>query len=154
MAIRCNSLVSQDRSEVQERKGRKFDWGISIADSFYIKEFNGMFEDMCCINTALRFDPTIVIVGHPLYTNEVPGFSKTISWTKDVVVILAITFCNGTRNECGSSYVVWLLVAPSCKSKPLQITSWRRQGSGCLMLIMLIKHSTIHLLHFLEQSVC
>ena len=122
--------------------------------AFYVKEFNGMLEDMCCINMALLFDAAIMIVGRPLCANEVPGFSKTISWMKDVVVILAITFCNGTVNECGSSYVVWLLVASASESKPLQITSWRRQGFGHLMLIMLIKRSTIELLHFLEKSVC
>ena len=77
---------------------------------------------MCCINMALVFDVTIMIVARRLCANEVPGFSKTISWTKDVVVILAITFCNGTGNECGSSYVVWLLVAPPYESKALQIT--------------------------------
>jgi hypothetical protein len=86
-----------------------------------------------------------MIVGRPLHANEVPGVSKTVSWTKDVVVISAITFRNGTGNECGSSYVVWLLVAPSSASKPLQMTSWRGQGFGRLMLIVLIKRSTIEL---------
>ena len=43
---------------------------------------------------------------------------------------------------------------PSSESKLLQITSWRCQGFGCLMLIMIIKRSTIQLLHFLEQPVC
>ncbi len=133
-----------------KEEGRKF----SLANSFYLKEFNGTFKDNCCINMALFFDPTKMIVGRPLCANEVPGFSKTISQTKDVVVILAITFCNGTGNECGSSYVVWFLVAPSCESKPLQSTSWRHQGFGRLMLIMLIKCSTIQFLHFLEQPVC
>jgi len=79
---------------------------------------------------ALLFDPTIMIVGRPLCANEVPGFSKSISRTKEVVVISAITFRNGTGNECGSSYVVWLLVASSSASKSLQITSWRCQGFG------------------------
>ena len=137
-----------------KEEGRKFDWAISLANAFYVKEFNGTFEDMHCINMALLFDPTIMIVGRPLCANEVPGFSKSISRTKEVVVISAITFRNGTGNECGSSYVVWLLVAPSSASKPLQITSWRRQGFGRFMLIMLIKRSTIELLHFLEQPVC
>ncbi len=108
-----------------KEKGRTFKWAISLANAFYVKEFYGTFEAMCCINMALLFDATIVIVGHPLCANEVPGFSRTISRTKDVVVILAITFYNGMGNECGSSYVVWLLVAPSCESKPLQIMSWR-----------------------------
>ena len=57
---------------------------------------------------------------HPLCSNEFPGFSKTISQTKDVV-----PFYNGTGNECCSSYVVCLLLAPFSASKPLQITSWR-----------------------------
>jgi hypothetical protein len=137
-----------------KKEGRKFDWAISLANAFYVEEFNGTFKDMLCINMSLLFDPTIVIVGHPLRANEVPGFSKSISRTKDVVVISAITLRNGTGNECGSSYVVWLLVAPSKASKPLQITSWRRQGFGRFILIMLIKRSSIELLHFLEQPVC
>ena len=94
-----------------KEEGRKFDWAINLANAFYVKEFNGKFEDMRCIDMALLLDPTIMIVRRPLCANEVPGFSKTISRTKDVVVISAITFCNGTGNECGSSYVVWLLVA-------------------------------------------
>jgi hypothetical protein len=108
---------------VQKSKyeGRKFDWAIRLANAFYVKEFSGMFKDMHCFDMALLFNPTAMIVGRPGCANEVPGFSKTISWTNDVVVISALTVCNGTGNECGSSYVVWLLVAPSRESKPLQI---------------------------------
>jgi hypothetical protein len=95
-----------------KQEGRNIDWAISLANYSYVEECNDTFKDMRCIDMALLFDPTKMIVGRPLSANDVPGFSKTISWTKDVVVILAITFCNGTGNECGSSYVVWLLVAP------------------------------------------
>jgi hypothetical protein len=88
---------------------------------------------------------------------------------KPVVMKEAYVFSDGANkftaplgmNQCSLnevtgtfSYVVWLLVAPSSESKSLQITSWRRQGFGCLMLIMLIKHSTIESLHFPEQPVC
>jgi hypothetical protein len=45
------------------------------------------------------------------------------------------------------------MAAPSSASKPFQNTSWRRQGFGRLMLMILIKHSTIEFLHFLEQPV-
>jgi hypothetical protein len=55
---------------------------------------------MHIIDMTLLFDPTKMIVVRPDHANEVPGFSKTISRTKDVVVILAITFCYGTGNEC------------------------------------------------------
>jgi hypothetical protein len=50
--------------------------GQSALPIFFMKEFNGTFEDMCCINIALLFDPTIKIVGCPLCANEVPGFKK------------------------------------------------------------------------------
>ncbi len=55
---------------------------------------------------GIALDPTIMIVGRPLGANEVAGFNKTVSRTKEVVVISAITSCNGTGDECGSSYVV------------------------------------------------
>ena len=103
---------------------------------------------------GVAFDPTIVIVGHSLGASEVTGFSKTVSWTKEVVDISAIIFCNGTEDECGSSYVVWLLVAASSWSKASPITSLRHQGLEHLMLIMIIKCSNIELLQHLEQPVC
>jgi hypothetical protein len=60
-----------------KKEGRKFDWAISIANAFHVKEFNGMFKDMHCINMVLLFDPKIMIVRCPLRANEqVPGFSK------------------------------------------------------------------------------
>jgi hypothetical protein len=92
-----------------------------------------------------------VIVGHSLGASEVTGFSKTVSWTKEVVDISAIIFCNGTEDECGSSYVVWLLVAASRESKASLITSWRHQVLGRFVLIMVIKRSNIELLQHLEQ---
>jgi hypothetical protein len=49
MAIKCNSLVSQDSSKV--------DWAISLANAFYTKKFNGKFEDMNCIDLALLLIP-------------------------------------------------------------------------------------------------
>jgi hypothetical protein len=50
--------------------------------------------------------------------------------------------------------VVWLLVVASSESKASPINSWRRQGWGHLMLIMVIKRSKIELLQHLEQPVC
>jgi hypothetical protein len=91
MVIQC-ILLHPKIVQKSKEEGRKFDWAISLANSFYVKGFNVTFKDMCCIDMALLFDPTTMIVGHPLCANEVPGFSKTISCTKDVVVILAITF--------------------------------------------------------------
>ena len=89
---------------------------------------------------------------------------------KPVVMKEAYVFSDGANNftaplgmnQCSLnevtgtfSYAVWLLVGPSSESKSLQIISCRRQqGFGCLMIIMLIKHSTIELLHFPQQPVC
>jgi hypothetical protein len=62
---------------------------------------------------------------------------------------------NGIEDEAGLSLVpLWLLVAESKSPKPSFITSWRRQGFGHLMLIMLIKMSTSSLLSHCELSHC
>jgi hypothetical protein len=37
---------------------------------------------------GIAFDPTLMIVGRPLGANEAAGFSKSVSWTKEVDVIL------------------------------------------------------------------
>jgi hypothetical protein len=42
--------------------------------------------------------------------------------------------------------VLWLLIAESESQKTFSLTSWRRQGFGRLILVMLIKHSTSLLL--------
>ena len=99
MVIQC-ILLHPKIVQKSKEEGRKFDWIISLANAFHVKEFNGTFEDMHIIDMTLLFDPTKMIVVRPDHANEVPGFSKTISRTKDVVVILAITFCYGTGNEC------------------------------------------------------
>jgi hypothetical protein len=74
------------------RRKEKIQLGNQPCQYFFCIEFNGLFKDMHCIDMALLFDPTIMIVGRPLCANEVAGFCKTISWTKDVAVTLAITF--------------------------------------------------------------
>ena len=95
-----------------------------------------------------------MIVGRPLGRSDVAGFSKTVSRTKEVVDISALIFCHRTGDEWKSTYVVWLLVAASSESKASLITSWRRQGLECLMLITVIILSNIELLQHLEQPVC
>jgi hypothetical protein len=62
MAIKCNSLVSQDCLKVQGGR-EKFDWAISLANANYEREFNGMFKVLHCIDMSLLFDATIMIVG-------------------------------------------------------------------------------------------
>ena len=71
---------------------------------------------------------------------------KSIIGRADTVVISCITYQNGIGDESGLLLVLWLLIAESEAQKPSFITSWRRQGFGQLMLIMLIKQSTSLLL--------
>ena len=94
-----------------------------------------------------------MIVGRPLGEGEDP-FKTIIMQCPDSVVISCITFQNGIEEDTGSSLVLWLLVAESESPKPSFITSWRRQGFGRLMLIMLIKMSTSSLLSHCELSHC
>jgi hypothetical protein len=81
-----------------------------------------------------------VIVGRPLGKGE--ERFKTIVGYSDSVIISYITIQNGIGDEAGSSLVFWMLVAESKSPKPSFITSWRRQGVGRWVLIMLIKQST------------
>jgi len=65
-----------------------------------------------------------MIVGHPVCANKVPGFSKTISWTKDFVVILAITFCNGTGNESNVVQIEVRRLSSLDASVPVFLDAW------------------------------
>ena len=81
-------------------------------------------------------------------------FKKSVVGCQDSVVIACITFRSGIGDEVGASLVLWLLIAESESRKPSSLTSWRRQGFGHLMLVMLIKHSTSLLLYHHEVSQC
>ena len=84
-------------------------------------------------------------IRHPVGKGEGHA-KKSIIGCADSVVISCITYKNGIGDETGLLLVLWLLIAESKAQKPSIITSWRRQGFGQLMLIMLIKQSTSLLL--------
>lgn len=131
---------------------RRSEWATEAAIQFYGTSFNSTQADLSCINRAVTSDPTIIIVGRPIGEGE--DQIKTIVGRADSVVISCITFRSGSGDEAGSSLVLWLLVAESESPKPSFIKSWRRQGFGRLMLIMLIKMSTSSLLSHFELSHC
>ena len=109
--------------------------------------------DLSCVNRAVKSDPSIMVVGRPLGKGEDP-FKKSVVGCQDSVVIECITFRSGKRDEVGASLVLWLLIADSASQKPSSLASWRRQGFGRLMLVMLIKHSTSLLLSHHGLSQC
>ena len=123
------------------------------AKQFYSTSFSSTEADLICIDRAVQSDPTIMIVGCPLSKGD-DQFKTIVGCTADCVVISCNTFRNEIRDEVGSSLVLWLLVAESESQKPSFISSWRWQGFGHLMLIMLIKHSTSLLLSEYELSHC
>jgi hypothetical protein len=129
---------------------KRWEWATAAAIKFYSTSFNSTEADLSCIKHAVTYDPSIMIVGRSLGEGEDPF--KTIIQCPDSVVISCITFQNGTGD--GSSLVLWLLVVESESPKLSFITSWRRQGFGRLMLIMLIKMSTFSLLSHAELSHC
>jgi hypothetical protein len=131
---------------------RRSDWATETATQFYGKSCNCTEADLNCIKRAVTSDPSIMIVGRPV--GEGVEQSKAIDECADSVVISCIMFQNGIEDEAGLSLVLWLLVAESKSPKPLFITSWRRQGFGRLMLIMLIKMSTSSLLSQCELLHC
>jgi hypothetical protein len=77
-----------------------------------------------------------MVIGRPIGKGE-DYVQKSIIGCEDSVVISCITFQNGIGDEAGSSLVLWLLIAEPEEQKLSFITSWRRQGFGQLMLIML-----------------
>ena len=146
----------------KKRDREMFDWAVEAATAFYISSFSVHDDDAGCINLAVLAEPTIMVVGRPVVKRE-DAFKKSVVGCEDAVVISCITFRNGTGDECGSSLVLWLLVAPDdlvshetlpVALKPSYISSWRRQGFGRLMLIMLIKRSTFALLCHQNRSFC
>jgi hypothetical protein len=92
-------------------------------------------------------------IRHPVGKGEGHA-KKSIIGCADSVVISCITYKNGIGDETGLLLVLWLLIAESKAQKPSIITSWRRQGFGQLMLIMLIKQSTSLLLSHNGLSHC
>jgi hypothetical protein len=131
---------------------KRWEWATAAAIKFYSTSFNSTEADLSCIKCAGTCDPSIMIVGRPLGEGE--DLLKTIIQCPDSVVISCITFRNGTGDDTGSSLVHWLLVAESESSNPSFIASWRRQGFGRLMLIMLIKMSFFSLLSHAELLHC
>jgi hypothetical protein len=100
------------------------------AGQFYSTVSNSTEADFRSIHHAVQLDPSIMVIGHA---------KKFIIGCADSVVISCITYQNGIGDETGLSMVLWLLIAASKAQKPSLITSWRRQGFGQLMLIMLMK---------------
>ena len=109
-----------------------------------------------CIAMSIMTSLTIMIVGRRHkkkrgIRNEVDAFSQTLSGQDDVFVIAAVTYRNGAEFECGSSLVIWMAVLGECDTMPSVILSWRHLGFGPLLLIMVIKLSTIGLLSCLGK---
>jgi hypothetical protein len=138
---------------------KKFEWGTSMATNFYLEEFRVGDEALDvagCIQMTVLFDATIMVVGRPCAESEVSAVSQSIFDKKQgAVVVSAITFRNGTDGECGSSLVIWLLVrGQQGQRMPSALSSWRRLGFGRLLLIMVIKRSTIELLFHNNMAEC
>ena len=133
---------------------QNFDWALSLAKKFYLLEFTGHEDDEKCINMAVNLNITIMLVGCRCPKKDVFGATKSIAKRKEVVAIAAVTYRHGLKDECGSSLILWFLVAPPAVRMPRDLTSWRRLGLGRLMLIMVIKFSTIELLGHLEEASC
>jgi hypothetical protein len=143
------TIVPTTKAEVN-----RFTWAKAAAMGFYGRSFYCSEKDSTCIEKALAYDPTIMIVGRQ-FGKGVDRFKKSIIQCKDAVVISCITFRMGIGDECaGSSSVLWLLVAESTAQRPSYVPSWRRQGFGRLMLSMLIKRSTFELLSHKNLSQC
>jgi hypothetical protein len=100
------------------------------AGQFYSTVSNSTEADFRSIHHAVQLNPSLMVIGHA---------KKSIIGCADSVVISCITYQNGIGDETGLSMVLWLLIAASKAQKPSLITSWRRQGFGQLMLIMLMK---------------
>jgi hypothetical protein len=56
-----------------------------------------------CIQMLILFEATIMVVGRPCVKSEVFLLKKSITGMKDAIVVSAITLCNGTNGELGSS---------------------------------------------------
>jgi len=141
------------RVQTNKAEATRFKWATEAARQFYSTSFNSTEADLSSIDRAVNSDPSIMIVGRPLLKGEDP-FKKSVVGCQDSVVIACITFRSGIGDEVGASLVLWLLIAESESRKPSGLTSWRRQGFGRLMLVMLIKHSTFLLLSHRELSQC
>jgi len=140
-------IVGTTKAEV-----KKWNWAKAAAAEFYCSTFNASEDDVKCIDKAVAHDPSILVIGCEVVKGE-EQHKKSISQYKDAVVISCITFRNGIgEEECGSSSVLWLLVAGETAKKPSYVVSWRRLGFGRLMLIMLIKRSTFELLF--QRNLC
>ena len=118
----------------------RYDWAASAAKEFYSNSFHEA-ADQPSIHSAVVEDPSIMVVGCQVSPDD--EYKKSIIGSKDAVVISCITFRHGSGDECGSSLVLWLLVAECEASKPSSLSSWRRHGFGRFLLIMLIKRSII-----------
>ncbi|KAI2498089.1 hypothetical protein MHU86_16399 [Fragilaria crotonensis] len=141
------------RVQTNKAEATRFKWATEAARQFYSTSFNSTEADLSSIDRAVNSDPSIMIVGRPLGKEDDP-FKKSVIGCQDSVVIACITFRSGIGDEVGASLVLWLLIAESESRKPSGLTSWRRQGFGRLMLVMLIKHSTFLLLSHRELSQC
>ena len=122
---------------------RNCEWARLLAATFYKSAFNVSDHDARLIEASLLVESTMMVVGRRCDNDRKTG--KTAIHNKDSFVISAISFRHGSEDECGSALVIWLLVADAFATKPSVISSWRRLGFGRLMLIMLIKRSTISL---------
>ncbi|KAI2509656.1 hypothetical protein MHU86_4776 [Fragilaria crotonensis] len=136
------------RVQTNKAEATRFKWATEAARQFYSTSFNSTEADLSSIDRAVNSDPSIMIVGRPLGKEDDP-FKKSVIGCQDSVVIACII-----GDEVGASLVLWLLIAESESRKPSGLTSWRRQGFGRLMLVMLIKHSTFLLLSHRELSQC
>ena len=138
----------------------KFDAHCRLAVEFYHSEFTADKNDYVSFTNAVMSDVTVMILGFRLGEKEDPTkvFTSSMAGRKDAIVIAAVTYrCGGTKEECGTSLILWFLVSPGFNGKPalpLQLSSWRRLGFGRLLLLMVIKRSTISVLDSLNLAAC
>ena len=98
-----------------KEEGRQFNWAISLANFLY-ERIQWHLRGYVLYQYSIAFWSHHKDCWMSTLRKWSAWFQKTLFQTKDVAVIWAITFHNGTGNEGGSSFVVWLLVAPSCES--------------------------------------
>ena len=135
--------VAATTSEVQGN----FQWAQDMVIAFFCSIFAGD-DAHACIAMSLLSSFTIMIVGRNVKKKSgmrsASGvFSQTISGNDDVFVVAAVTYRNGSDLECGSSLVVYMAVSHVLDNLPSSLVSWKYIGFGRLLLIMVIKLSTI-----------
>ena len=97
------------------------------------------------VDASLNVDSSIMVVGRPK-----KGTSPEDR--RDTVVIAALTYWTGIRDECGKALVCWFLVAGVEYIRPRVIPQWRCLGCGRFMFIMLIKRCTLSLMTLQEKA--